>query len=174
MSRGRPSPRRRLQPSLPGQASVLLDAMTQELNRNFTVLKEKADPPPYFLSYEVTESELPDRSPATLGAITSNNGGKSRALDVSVRVGSPKLDNYHRIRGDRGQFTSGALLTFEDKSERHQAAPLAGDRPRLPRGGGAVHPHQDQYAGESGGGGRFRRFLGGEAVATFERGSAGS
>jgi len=37
------------------QPSVLLDAMSQELNRNFNVLKEKADPPPYFMSYEVTE-----------------------------------------------------------------------------------------------------------------------
>jgi hypothetical protein len=88
--------------------------MTQELNRNFTVLKEKADPPPYFLSYEVTEVEYGSVS-GTLGTITSNTGGKSRALDVSVRVGSPKLDNYRRIRGDRGQFTSGALLSFEDE-----------------------------------------------------------
>jgi predicted Zn-dependent protease len=31
-----------------------------------------------------------------------------------VRVGSPKIDNYHRVRGDRGQFTSGASLTYED------------------------------------------------------------
>ena len=57
---------------------------------------------------------ITDPSPASLGAITSSNGGKSRALDVSVRVGSPKLDNYRRVRGDRGQFTSGALLSFED------------------------------------------------------------
>ncbi len=93
--------------------SILLDSMSQELNRNFTVLKEKADPPPYFLSYEVTETNFQSVT-ASLGAITSNNGGKSRALDVSVRVGSPKLDNYRRIRGDRGQFTSGALLTYEN------------------------------------------------------------
>src|SRR5262249_36772803 len=51
---------------------------------------------------------------ATLGTLSSTNGGKSRALDVSVRVGSPNLDNYRRIRGERGQFTSGALLSFED------------------------------------------------------------
>ena len=44
----------------------------------------------------------------------STSGGKSRALDVSIRVGTPKLDNYHRVRGDRGQFTSGALISFED------------------------------------------------------------
>jgi predicted Zn-dependent protease len=95
------------------QPTVLLDAMSQELNRNFSALKEKADPPPYYLSYEITEQEF--RSVAgTLGTVDSSSGGKSRALDVSVRVGTPKLDNYHRVRGDRGQFTSGALISFED------------------------------------------------------------
>jgi predicted Zn-dependent protease len=95
------------------QPPVLLDAMSQELNRNFSVLKEKADPPPYFMSYEVTEQEFGSVS-GVLGAITASDGGKDRLLDVSVRVGSPKLDNYHRVRGDRGQFTSGASLTYED------------------------------------------------------------
>ena len=83
------------------QSAVLLDAMSQELNRNFSVLKEKADPPPYFISYEVTEIDYRSLS-ATLGAVSAANGGKSRQLDVSVRVGSPKLDNYHRMRGPGG------------------------------------------------------------------------
>ncbi len=91
--------------------------MSQELNRNFTVLKEKTDPPPYFLSYEVTEQEYRTIS-GTLGTVDGVTQGKSRALDVSVRVGSNKLDNYHRVRtggqSGSGQFTSGALLTFED------------------------------------------------------------
>ena len=95
------------------QPSVLLDAMSQELNRNFSALKEKGDPPPYFMSYEVTEQEVRSVS-GTLGAITASEGGKDRFLDVSVRVGSPQIDNYHRVRGDRGQFTSGASLTYED------------------------------------------------------------
>jgi TldD protein len=95
------------------QPSVLLDAMSQELNRNYTVLKQKADPPPYFLSYEVTEQEFHSVS-GTLGTVDAASSGKSRAMDVSVRVGTPKLDNYHRVRGDRGQFTSGALISFED------------------------------------------------------------
>jgi predicted Zn-dependent protease len=93
---------------------VLLDAMSEELNRNFSTLKAKADPPPYFLSYEVTEEDYHSVA-ATLGALTSNGHGKSRRLDVCVRVGSPKLDNYHRVRGERTQFTSGAPLTFEDR-----------------------------------------------------------
>ncbi len=97
------------------QSTALLDAMSQELTRNFTVLKEKADPAPYFLSYEVTEQEVHSIS-GTLGTIASSGGGKARALDVSVRVGGPKLDNYHNVRGDRGQFTSGALLSVEDNA----------------------------------------------------------
>jgi predicted Zn-dependent protease len=96
------------------QSSVLLDTMSEELNRNFSTLKAKADPAPYFLSYEVTEEDYHGVA-ATLGAITSNGQGKSRRLDVCVRVGSPKLDNYHRVRGERTQFTSGAALTFEDQ-----------------------------------------------------------
>jgi TldD protein len=97
------------------QPPVLLDALSQELNRNFGVLKQKADPPPYFLSYEVTEAEY--RSVAgTLGAIDSTGEGRSRVLDVSVRVGSPELDNYHPVRGamGMGRFTAGAALTYED------------------------------------------------------------
>ena len=97
------------------QSPSLLDVMSQELNRNFTVLKQKADPAPYFLSYEVTEQDFRTVE-GTLGTITNADAGKNRALDVSVRVGTPKLDNYHQVRGDRGQFTSGALLSVEDNA----------------------------------------------------------
>jgi TldD protein len=95
------------------RSPALLDVMAQELTRNFAVMKQKADPPPYFLSYEITEVDYRALS-ATLGVVDGASGGKTRSLDVSVRVGSPKLDNYHRVRNDRGQFTSGALITFED------------------------------------------------------------
>jgi predicted Zn-dependent protease len=103
--------------SVAAQPSALLDAMSQELNRNFSVLKEKADTPPYFMSYEVTEVEYRAFT-GTLGTVEPLSESKNRALDVSVRVGSPKMDNYHRVRGtggaSQGQFTSGALLTFEN------------------------------------------------------------
>jgi TldD protein len=93
---------------------VLLDAMSQELNRNFTTLREKApDPAPYFLSYEITDVDFHSLA-GTLGTVNTGNSGKSRTLDVSVRVGTPKLDNYRRVRNERGQFTSGAAVSFED------------------------------------------------------------
>ena len=37
--------------------SPLLDTLASELDRNFRVLKEKADPPAYFISYEVTDMD---------------------------------------------------------------------------------------------------------------------
>ena len=63
--------------------------MGEELNRNYGILKEKADPPPYFMSYEITEEEYHVVS-ASLGAITTSSGGKGRNLDVSIRVGQPQ------------------------------------------------------------------------------------
>ena len=87
--------------------------MSQELDRNFGILKQKADPPPYFISYEVTDQDYRSLS-GVLGAVTPAAAGKSRSLDVSVRVGSPQLDNYHRVRGSSGQVTSGTAITYED------------------------------------------------------------
>jgi TldD protein len=93
--------------------SGILGVLSQELTRNFNSLKEKADPPPYFLSYAITEEDFALVS-ASFGAITSSNRSHTAGLDVSVRVGSAKLDNYHRVRGDRGQFTSGTAIVIED------------------------------------------------------------
>ena len=99
------------------QTPALLDAMSQELSRNFQALKSKSDPPPYFLSYAVTETEGHSLS-ATLGALESDSHGTARSLDTSIRVGSPKLDNYHRVRSAggaaSGRFTSGMTIPFED------------------------------------------------------------
>lgn len=95
------------------QDAGLLKILGEELDRNFSTLKEKADPKPYFLGYEVTEQEYRSIS-ASLGAIVSSTNDRGRAFDVTVRVGSPKLDNYHRIRGDRPHFTSGAPVPLDD------------------------------------------------------------
>ena len=46
--------------ALPAAAATppsLLDILSEELQRNFAVLKEKADPPPYYMAYTVTEEE---------------------------------------------------------------------------------------------------------------------
>jgi predicted Zn-dependent protease len=105
--------------------------MSQELNRNFGVLKNKADPPPYFLSYEITEQDDHSLS-ATLGALESRGEGVNRSLDVSVRVGSPKLDNYHRVRGGgrgaSGRSTSGSVPFDENVNSLKRLLWLDTDR----------------------------------------------
>jgi TldD protein len=92
---------------------VVLHSMTEELQRNFQVLKQKADPPPYFLSYEITDQETHSVS-ASLGVLNSTGSGRTRYLDVTVRVGDPKLDNFRRVRGERIQFTSGSAVAIDD------------------------------------------------------------
>ncbi len=92
---------------------VVLDTMAQELQRNFDALKKKADPAPYFLSYEITDQDSHTIS-ATLGVLNGSDTGRSRYLDVTVRVGDPKLDNFRRVRGDRIEFTGGASVPIDD------------------------------------------------------------
>jgi TldD protein len=95
------------------QSPALLTILSDELNRNFQSLKEKGDPPPYFMAYEVTEEEGCTVQ-ATLGALQASMCGRTRQLDVTIRVGSPQLDNYHRVEGERPVFTSAAQLPIED------------------------------------------------------------
>src|ERR1051325_1260273 len=99
--------------SLPGAPpSPLLDTLASELERNFSVLKEKADPPAYFISYEVTDSDS-HAIEATLGDISSHSDSHSRVLDVSLRAGTPKLDNYHLIGGEMPRFAASVAVPIE-------------------------------------------------------------
>lgn len=99
---------------LPAQPAALLQILETELQRNFAVLKEKGDPAPYFLAYSVVEDESEVLS-GSFGALQNSSGSASRSLDITLRLGTPQLDNYHRMRGDFAQFTSGALLPIEDQ-----------------------------------------------------------
>jgi TldD protein len=92
------------QAAQPGQAapSPLLGAVQEELNREMAVIG-KSDPPAYFLSYTVTDS---DRSEVTgsNGALLSSQQQRSRWLEGQVRVGSYQLDNTHRVGNDGPGF----------------------------------------------------------------------
>jgi len=92
--------------------SVVLDTMSQELQRNFDALK-KADTPPYFMAYEITDLNTRVVG-ATLGVLSATQNSHNRYLDVTVRVGDPGMDNYRRARGEQIQFTSAAPVTIED------------------------------------------------------------
>lgn len=92
---------------------TLLDTMNQELQRNFQALKQKGDTTPYFMAYEITDLESHEVG-ATLGVVNSQGDSHNRFLDVTVRVGDQKQDNFRRVRGDRIQFTSGTPVSIED------------------------------------------------------------
>ena len=92
----------------------LIRILAAELERNFTVLKQKATPAPYFLGYAVTDSAT-DTIAASWGALEGSSSRRRRTLDVTVRVGSPELDNYHVIEGRLPRFTSGRSIPIEDR-----------------------------------------------------------
>ena len=102
--------------------------LSDELERNFNALKQKGDPPPYFLSYEVTDDEA-DVLVASQGSLDLQNHGRHRYLDVTLRAGSAQFDNYHRAGNDRIRFTSATPIALEDNAVSiRQAVWLATDR----------------------------------------------
>ncbi|MBV8846567.1 MAG: hypothetical protein JO307_27495, partial [Bryobacterales bacterium] len=60
----------------------LTKILSSELDRNFTALKEKGDPPPYFMAYEVTDTDA-DTISASAGALEGVNHQQLRVLDVT-------------------------------------------------------------------------------------------
>lgn len=80
---------------LAGQ-SIVLDAMKAELDRSLKLLGEQ-EVPPYFLSYEITESHSVSVSGA-FGALTDSSENRGRLLDIDLRVGHYEFDNTRPIR----------------------------------------------------------------------------
>src|SRR5712691_6394682 len=102
--------------------------LADELERNFTILKQKADPAPYFMGYEVTDNEA-DVLYASRGSLEAQNHVHNRLLDVTIRVGDAKFDNYHNTNGERPRFTSATPLPLEDSAAAlRQTVWLATDR----------------------------------------------
>ena len=91
----------------------LLDILNDELQRNFTILKQNGDPAPYYMDYTVTDEESQSLS-ATFGTIDSRKKDHLRYLDVTLRVGAAQLDNYHSVNGQKGRFTNGEILPLDD------------------------------------------------------------
>ncbi|MBL8238910.1 MAG: hypothetical protein JNM66_15920 [Bryobacterales bacterium] len=95
------------------EAPKLVAILAAELERNFQALKEKGDPKPYFAAYAVTENEIVSME-ATSGLLAARDVRQGRNLDVTIRVGSPKLDNYRRQPRDIAQFTMGNPISLDD------------------------------------------------------------
>lgn len=75
----------------------LLGTLSQELNRNFNVLK-KQKPPVYYLSYQLVRSNSFTAS-ADQGGLSSSSERQGAYADIVARAGSPKLDNTHELKG---------------------------------------------------------------------------
>ena len=92
--------------------SPVMEALKAELARSMEILGEQPVPP-YFLSYEVTERETVSAN-AAFGALTSNNRGRSRYLDIDLRVGNYELDNTRPIQGVRNRRTTVRIPLDDD------------------------------------------------------------
>lgn len=90
-----------------------MKVLAEELDRNFTYLQENGDPQPYFMAYEVTDSES-DTISASQGSINSQNHSQNRYLDTTVRVGSKEFDNYHLEGGRQARFNRGTAISLDD------------------------------------------------------------
>jgi predicted Zn-dependent protease len=78
-------------------SSVVLGAMQVELAREMKTLG-KLPMAPYFLSYEITDTQSVDVA-ASFGQLVSSNQNHLRQLDIDLRLGSYEFDNMHLLRG---------------------------------------------------------------------------
>lgn len=90
---------------------VLLTTMEKELHRGQAELA-KQDPAPYFTSYNVTDGESLVVLSAQ-GGILSSSHARNRTADVSMRIGTPALDNTHDQERQSG-ITYGQLPQRDD------------------------------------------------------------
>ncbi|HET9400656.1 MAG TPA: metallopeptidase TldD-related protein [Candidatus Acidoferrales bacterium] len=99
-------------------AEAMLNVMQQELARAQSALA-KSQPAPYFIGYTVYDQQVLAIS-AGQGSVMSSVSSQRRVADVTMRVGTPALDNTH------GQGRQSGIMT--------QTLPLGDDKDALTRG----------------------------------------
>jgi predicted Zn-dependent protease len=111
--------------AVPGAADKakpsLIEILKTELDREFAGLKAKGDPAPYYMAYEVTEDQT-DSASASGGALVQDLHQHSRGVDTTIRVGTPKFDNYHPYKGNRVHFTALTALALDDDANQIERA----------------------------------------------------
>jgi predicted Zn-dependent protease len=95
-------------------------ALDAELKRGMAAFAAKAEPPPYFIAYEVFDRDETVVS-ASYGALVQSSSRRTRLLDADVRVGSYQLDSTHPLRSDALDFGGDA------ESGHAVSVPLGGD-----------------------------------------------
>src|SRR5271170_1898610 len=89
----------------------LLQSMQTELARAKEALS-KTDPAPYYLSYTVYDQDLTVIAGA-YGGLLADSTSKWRSADVTMRVGTPEMDNTHGQSRQSG-MVSGTLPLGDD------------------------------------------------------------
>lgn len=74
----------------------LLSILEEEVNREFAILKNQ-EIPAYYIAYSVEESYGYSVS-ALFGSLTYSDENRSKGLTITIRVGTPQLDNFHPLR----------------------------------------------------------------------------
>ena len=97
--------------SAPPNGDSLLDTMQKELQRASAALA-KSDPASYFLSYSVADIDSANVV-AMNGSVVVSSRDQGRQAEVTMRVGSPALDNTHGTSRPSG-MTSGILPLGDD------------------------------------------------------------
>ena len=92
-------------------ADALLQIMKSELDRAKKDLA-KSDPAPYFLSYTIYDQDQ-ILIAASYGGLLADTAERKRTADVTMRVGTPELDNTHGQSRQSG-MTSGPLPLNDD------------------------------------------------------------
>src|SRR5262245_47988269 len=105
--------------------NTVAQALEEEVSRAMTVLKQKGNPPPYFINYEVNDIKTVQID-ASLGALKNSDTEHSRLLDIDVRVGDYQYDNTHQIRGQRGgggsNFVYPVMIPLDDDLDALKSA----------------------------------------------------
>jgi TldD protein len=82
-------------PQHQAQPSPMIAAMSDELDRNLSILS-KASPPAYFIGYTLTQSRTAEVMGSN-GAMLNSSDNLQRYLEVRMRVGNYTLDNTHKV-----------------------------------------------------------------------------
>lgn len=116
---------------LQASANELITIAKKQLNNTYNQLKNQPTPA-YYLAYGITDVKKLTIS-SSKGKIDIIDSNKRRVLDIDLRVGTPKLDNTHIIRGESNFFLLGGtgrnVLPIENNEKALQKALwMASDR----------------------------------------------
>lgn len=98
---------------------ALLSILQKQVKQQYDAFPPKTNPV-YLLSYRVEETENHLLS-SSLGSPTERTNEKNRILTVQVRMGSPKLDNFHPLREDVSDLFTQSRTIYLPTDNNEQA-----------------------------------------------------